>query len=264
MKLKKKDLVEIIDTDGHLIGKSDIPTHGADLETQASNTTDYNAKVGQQPFRYDMLGRFGFTLMPFLEGKENQGQKELLDDLIKLMHERFVDIISHYYRNPNKLKPDYRKESEGQTSEEAKKFDAEYAKKIVKIVEKHFEGAFKEEPDMIDESIIEEKLIDKKSEGEITKKSDDKGVREKKLEKIAGLINKLDKQDINKLMNLLESGKEERDFSPQQKQKIENFVLNYKGDFKDEDIHGLADEMGLEKPEVEEYIYGIARKELKR
>ena len=83
MKIKKKDLVEIIDSNGELIGSDDIPTNGSDLETQANNTTDYNAKVGTQPFRYDMLGRFGFTLMPFMEGKENQGQQELIDDLAK-------------------------------------------------------------------------------------------------------------------------------------------------------------------------------------
>jgi hypothetical protein len=75
MKLKKKDIDEIINTNGELIGKEAIPTNGADLESQANNTTDYNAKIGQQPFRYDMLGRFGFTLMPFMEGEEkNQSQ----------------------------------------------------------------------------------------------------------------------------------------------------------------------------------------------
>jgi len=205
MKFKKKDLVEIIDTDGHLIGKSAIPTTGADLETQASNTTDYNAKVGQQPFRYDMLGRFGFTLMPFLEGKENQEQLEMLNELTELINERYVDIIGYYYRNPNKLKSDYRKISTGVFPQEAEKISQEYAKKIIKIVEKHFENAFKEEPDMIDESaMVEDKVVDKKSEDELTGRSEDNGVREKKLEKIAGLINKLDKLDIDKLMNLLE------------------------------------------------------------
>ena len=81
MEFKKKDLTEIIGSDGNLIGNNAIPTTGADLESQANNTTDYNAKVGVQPFRYDMLGRFGFTLMPFLEGKESQEQLELLKDL---------------------------------------------------------------------------------------------------------------------------------------------------------------------------------------
>lgn len=204
MKLKKKDLLEIIDTNGNLIGNNSIPNVDANADTQANNTTDYNAKIGTQPFRYDMLGRFGFTLMPFMEGvEENQGQKELLDDLIELMHERFVDIIGHYYRNPNQLKPDYRKESEGQISEEAKKYDSEYARRIIKVVQKHFENAF-DEPEQIDEAkVVEDKMVDRK-ENEISSKTEDGEVREKKLEKIAGLINKLEKKDIDKLINLLE------------------------------------------------------------
>jgi len=203
MKLKKKDLVEIIDGDSSLIGKSDIPTNDANADTQAKGTTDVNAKIGTQPFRYDMLGRFGFTLMPFLEGKENQEQTEMINELGKLMYDRYVEIVKFYFKNPNKLKPDYRKIVDG-TATPDKEVNAEYAKKILKIVEKYFEDAFKEPEKMIDESILDEKLVDKKTEDEITKKSDDNGVRGKKLEKIAGLINKLEKKDIDKLINLLE------------------------------------------------------------
>ena len=265
MQLKKKELMEIIDSNGDLIGKNDVPTVDANADTQASNTTDYNAKIGTQPFRYDMLGRFGFTLMPFMEGKENHGQQELLKDLSDLMHDRFIDIISHYFRNPNQLKPDFRKAKEGQHSEECQKFDDEWARKAVKIVEKHFENAFKEPIDEVltEAKVSEDKMIDKKDEDEMSIKSEDKEVREKKIEKIAGLINKLEKKDKDKLKNLLEA-KDETNFSPAEKLKIKNFVLNYKGDFKDEDIHSLAVKMGLDKPEVEEYIYSIARKELKR
>lgn len=209
MNFKKNELMEIIDSNGDLIGKNDVPTNGSDLETGANGTTDYNAKVGTQPFRYDMLGRFGFTLMPFMEGKENQGQLELLNDLSELMHDRFKDIIEHYYRNPNKLKSDYRKLSEGQHSEECKKFDNEWARKIIKVVEKHFENAFKE-PETLDEAtvaedkVVEDKLVDKKTEDEMSNRSADKDVQDKKLEKIAGLINKLDQKDIDRIKNLLE------------------------------------------------------------
>jgi len=204
MKYKKKDLLEIIDTNGELIGNKNMPEVDPNADTQANNTTDYNAKVGTQPFRYDMLGRFGFTLMPFMEGEEkNQGQQELFDDLTKLMHERFVDLLGHYYRNPNKLKPDYRKIVAGEVSDESKKFDEEWAGKIIKTIEKHFENAFKE-PDTLDEAnVIEEKLVDRK-EDEMASKTDDNEVREKKIEKIAGLINKLEKKDIDKLIDLLE------------------------------------------------------------
>jgi hypothetical protein len=205
MKFKKSELLEIIDSNGDLIGKNDVPSTGADLETAASNTTDYNAKIGTQPFRYDMLGRFGFTLMPFMEGKENQAQLELLKDLSELMHERFVDVLGHYYRNPNKLKPDYRKISEGQHSEECQKFDNEWARKVIKVVEKHFENAFKE-PDTLDEgAVVEDRVIEKRSEDEIASKSKDKEIGDKKLEKIADLIDKLDKEAKDKLKKLLEA-----------------------------------------------------------
>jgi len=196
--------MEIIDSNGELIGTNAVPTTGADLDSQASNTTDYNAKVGQQPFRYDMLGRFGFTLMPFMEGKENQEQQELIQDLTELMHDRFMDIIGHYYRHPNELKPEYRRQSEGKRSEESSKYDVEYAKKIIKTVEKHFEKAFTE-PETLDESkVVEDKVVGKKSEDEISKRGNDNDVSDKNLEKIAGLINKLEKKDIDKLINLLE------------------------------------------------------------
>jgi len=204
MKLKKKDLLEIIDSNGELIGKNDVPQTGSDLETAANGTTDMNVGKGQQPFRYDMLGRFGFTMMPFMEGKENQEQLELLKDLTELMHERFVDILGHYYRNPNQLKPDYRKEDEGQHSGEHDKYDAEYARKIMKVVQDHFEKAFKE-PDTLDEAaVVEDKVVEKKTEDEMSEKGDDNDVQEKKLEKIAGLISKLDKEAKDKLKNLLE------------------------------------------------------------
>jgi hypothetical protein len=203
MKLKKKDLVEIIDSNGELIGKNDVPSTGSDLESQASNTTDYNQKVGTQPFRYDMLGRFGFSMFPFMEGKENQQQLELLQDLINLMFDRYKEIMEFYYRNPNKLKPDFRKLSDG-TADPQKDVNVEYAKKIIKIVEKHFENAF-DEPDQIDESkVAEDKVVDKKSEDEISKKGEDKEVQQKQLEKIAGLIGRLDQEAKDKLKNLLE------------------------------------------------------------
>jgi hypothetical protein len=207
MKLKKKDLLEIIDTNGELIGNNAIPDVDANADTQANNTTDYNAKIGQQPFRYDMLGRFGFTLMPFMEGvEENQGQKELLNDLAKLMYDKYMETLEYYFRNPNKLKPDFRLHNEKDFNtqpEDKKKIDFDWAKKVVKVIEKHFENAFKE-PENIDEAkVVEDKMVDKKDD-EIASKSDDKEVREKKIEKIAGLINKLEKKDIDKLINLLE------------------------------------------------------------
>jgi len=208
MKFKKKELFEIINTNGDLIGTNGIPTTGADLESQASNTTDYNAKVGQQPFRYDMLGRFGFTLMPFMEGKENQEQQELLNDLAHLAYDRYMEILEYYYRNPNKLKSDFRTMSEKSFDtqpDDKKEKNFECAKKMATIVQKHFENAFKEPENLDEAKVAEDKVVDKKTEDEISGKSEDKEMKEKAIEKIAGLINKkFEKGDIDKLINLLE------------------------------------------------------------
>jgi len=213
MKIRKKELFEIIDSNGELIGKNDVPTIDANAETQASNTTDYNQKIGTQPYRYDMLGRFGFTLLPFFEGKEDQGQKELLKDLAQLMHDVRIDTLEYYYKNPNLLKPDYRKHAAGEAhSEQCEKEDIAWAKKFIKAVEPHFEKAFKEpidetgainEDKIAEDSVVEDKLVDK-VEDELSKKGEDNDVREKKLEKIAGLISKLDQKDKDKISNLLE------------------------------------------------------------
>jgi hypothetical protein len=253
-----------------------------------------------------------------------------------------METLEYYYRNPNKLKSDFRMHSENDFEsqpEDKRKIDFDWAKKVIALIHPYLEDkdvekkpvdeeisskkpiTFKSRkndlfyitfkfddnerlssvdnkwdigfPDwwglevpetdiinffrrkypefyLVDNSlnevaVIEDKVVDKKTEDEISKKSDDKGVREKNLQKIAGLINKkFHKQDIDKLINLLENKKEETEFSTEEKQKIKDFVANYKGNFKDEDIHSFSDKLGLDKHEVEEFIYGIARKELKR
>ena len=205
MEIKKRALTEIIDSNGDLIGLNSIPSTGSDLESQANNTTDYNTKIGTQPFRYDMLGRFGFNLMPFFEGKEDEEQNDLMDDLAKLMYDKYLEILEYYFRNPNHLKSDYRLHTECDFEtqpEEGKEFDVKWAKKIIEVIHPYLDS---DESKSIDEgAVAEDKVLDKKSDDEMSKKDDDKDVREKKLEKIAGLINKLEKGDIDKLINLLE------------------------------------------------------------
>jgi len=210
MKLKKKEIDEIIDTNGELIGADNIPSVDANADTQANNTSDYNAKIGTQPFRYDMLGRFGFTLMPFMEGEDkNQGQAELENDIIDLLNERFVDILKYYYKNPQKLKSDYRKYSgDEELGEDVMKDNVVCADKLLKIIEKHFEEPFRNldehfKENLVESKVVEDKMVDKK-DNEMASKSEDGEINDKKIEKIAGLINKLEKKDINKLMNLLE------------------------------------------------------------
>jgi len=202
MIIKKRDLTEIINGNGELIGSNAIPTNGSDLESRANNTTDYNAKVGQQPFRYDMMGRFGFTLMPFMEGKEIKSLN--VENIGELVHEMFITTIEYYYKNPNKLKSDYRlliSSKSDESSSERERVEDRWSNIMTKLIEPYLEDI----GEKIDEAIVvEDRFLDKKREDEITIKSDDKEIKEKKLEKIAGFINKLNKKDIDSLVNLLE------------------------------------------------------------
>ena len=210
MKLKKKDIDEIINTNGDLIGNDDIPSTGGDLESAANHTTDYNAKVGQQPFRYDMLGRFGFTLMPFMEGEDkNQSQAELENDIVDILKDRYLDILKYYYKNPQKLKSDYRKYiTDDEISDKIIKENNVWANKILKIVEKHFEKSLKNLDEQFQENLVESKVVEdkivKKVKDKMSTKSDDGEVQGAKLKKIAGLINKLDVDKKKIIKNLLE------------------------------------------------------------
>lgn len=207
MKFKKKDLLEIIDANGELIGQNDVPSSGADLDSAANNTTDYNTKIGQQPMRWNTMSLMGFNMMPFYEGKEDEADTGLFDDLAKLMYDKYMETLEYYYRNPNKLKSDFRMMSEkdfNSQPEERRKIDDEWVMKIINTIKPHVEKSFGKSESLDESAVLEDKMVDKKSEDEISTKSEDKDVQEKKIEKIAGLINKLEKGDINKLINLLE------------------------------------------------------------
>jgi len=208
MKVTKKAVDEIVDLNGDLIDLSDVPQNGSNLETAANNTTDYNAKVGHQPFRYDMLGRFGFTLLPFFEGEDkNQGQAELENDIVDLMNERYVALLKQYYKNPQSLKTDHRKYVKDKEVDEAIMKDrVTWADKVLKVVEEHFGKAFSKLEKIDENSFIEGKILDKKDDKELTgERKKNKDVLDKKAQKIADLINKLDKDEVKKIKNLLET-----------------------------------------------------------
>ena len=215
MKFTKKDIEEIVDSDNELIGNDSTPNSGSNLETQANNTTDYNAKVGHQPYRYDMLGRFGFTLLPFFEGEgeEVETPNPIIEALAAQLFEFYKEILEKYYRNPQKLKSDFRKISKQDYETGDPEFGFEAAEKIFNAIKPHFEEAFKELDDSlknnIDEnSFIEGKMLDdKKDRKDVVdrKKSNDVLDKEVKTRRIADLINKLNKDDVKKIKNLLEA-----------------------------------------------------------
>ncbi len=197
MKLKK--INEIIDGDDNLIGYDDTPKSGGDLESQASNTTDYNAKISRQPYRYDMLGRFGFTLFPFFEGDRSNEELEHLNEIAGLMYETYKKTLEYYYRTPNKLKPDYRKTSSND------EYTPEALKWIGKKLEENLNKFMGDEEKKIDEgSVLEDRVVKEKNKKWIDQKSKDGEVLSGDIKQALDLINKMDSDDINQLIKILE------------------------------------------------------------
>ncbi len=196
MEIKK--LYEIIDSSGELIGNDNVPKYGADLETTANNTTDYNMNVGTQKFKYNSMAMMGFNMIPFYEGKEGDDIKtELLDTLAEYCYKYHIDILKYYYKNPNKLKSDYRIKSE-QDFNETDNIEQYY--KIADDILSIISPFIKNEPEKIDEDF----MVKEKNVSEFANKSDDKELSIKKINSIAGLLNKLDKKDLKKIVDLLE------------------------------------------------------------
>jgi len=96
-------------------------------------------------------------------------------------------------------------------SDESNEHDYEAAKDILEIIKPYFEeslmGLDSNLKDNLGESaFIEGKMLDKKEDKDLAgEKSGDSEVLDTQIKKIAGLVNKkLDKKEINKLINLLE------------------------------------------------------------
>jgi len=205
MKFKKKNIDEIIDSTNGLIGKNSVPTTGSDLETTSSKTTDQDKVIGHQPFKYDVLSRFGFTLLPFFEGQED-GDK-IVHELGELLYRDHKVLLKEYYKNINKLKNDYRVIEEleyNDLPEDMKEEFIDLSIDIVELIGKNIDDASKKTDNIDENEMLEDKMIDEKKEDELSEKSNDNGVMDKKIKKIAGLINKLDKKSINNIIDLLE------------------------------------------------------------
>jgi hypothetical protein len=66
---------------------------------------------------------------------------------------------------------------------------------------KNLDEQFQE--NLVESKMAEDKMVDK-DEDNFVNKGDGKEIRDKKISKIAGLINKLEKKDIDDLINLIE------------------------------------------------------------
>ena len=194
--ITKKYISEIIDDTNNLIGKSDVPSNGSNKESEASHTTDYNAKVHGQNFKNDFLGRFGFYFY------ESEGDnKNVEDTLAKIMYEKYKETLKHYHENPEKIHSDFELHQScdfDSQPEDSREHDYEWAGDILKALEPHMKK------DINEGKVVEDKLTDKKKDTDFVKGKDSSL---KKMEKVADLLAKLPKNDLDKLMNLLEEKK---------------------------------------------------------
>lgn len=176
--MKKKKISELVDKNNALIGDDDRNEYNASKETESKKTTDYNAMVHGQNFGHDFLGRFGFY---FYEGNNDEVNVDKINEFIKLLGVLKDDMYSFFKTNKiNSLKNG---------------FD-EY----IKSVESELKG-------MINESeIVEDKIKqDKDRKGIVDKKDEDEF--SDKIKDIADVFSKMNKNDINKLITLLEKNK---------------------------------------------------------
>ncbi|MFW5847367.1 MAG: hypothetical protein ACOCVF_00410 [bacterium] len=204
MKIKK--LNEIVNQDGELIGSEQTPEHGANLDSDAKNTTDYNLQIGHQPYRYDTLARFGFLGMPFYEGVDDKSKiYDFINESYGVLTEYFKKMLGEFYKNPNKTKAEYRKYKESnfdELSENRKKDVYETITKIYELVDKYQEK---------DENVNESKLVNgvvedlvKHANNGICNEKEDVELLDKEIKRVAELINKLDHEERKKLRTLIE------------------------------------------------------------
>lgn len=173
--MKKKDLLkEFIDKNNNLIGSKTGYDFNKKSETNANQTTDKNVFTNAQNFSHDFLGRFGFSFY------ENEGDKVNVDkikEFIKLLKTLKGEMFSFFKENKiNSLKDG---------------FD-----KYIEFVEGELSG-------VINENVAEDKVLDSKSEEKIKSKKDEDEIFDE-IKNVADVLSKLNKNDINKLITLLE------------------------------------------------------------
>jgi hypothetical protein len=196
MKIKKKQIEEILDKDGNIIGNNSVPKVDINMDSDAHGTTDQNAGMHAQNFKNDFLGRFGFY---YYEDSE-QETPEVVNDIAKVAYKKFGKILNHYKNDYKKLRADLEKFNSDE--DKPQKSDMEFAYEIMSVIKPHMEKAFDSENKKLDESeIVEDKIADKKTDKSVSEKKEDNDL---KLKQVADLLNKLPKNELDKLMNLLE------------------------------------------------------------
>lgn len=206
--MKKKEIIEVLDSDGNLIGQDDMP-HSNPNEISADGTTDHNAAIGHQHFAHDFLGRFGFNMYNESEGADDSGSTdELLKEIAELCFEYRKGILEEIHFDPNKF-GDYnvlsQKEFDDLTPEESKS-SFEFAKKIVSLL--HGKSKKKEEPTLTESEIskmIEDVITKRDDDKSIVKKNDNDILDSKVKDKIKSLLSTLSDTDKSELIKHLKN-----------------------------------------------------------
>lgn len=83
--MKKKKIMEILDSNEVIIGADDKPQNDPNAKTQSNSTTDRAARIGHQGFDDKFWGTFGFSLYETLTEDEVSKINTLSEeDMIKI------------------------------------------------------------------------------------------------------------------------------------------------------------------------------------
>lgn len=195
--MKKKEILEVIDSDNNLIGSKDTPETGGDIESMANRTTDYNASVHGQDFKSDFLGRFGFY---FYESEEDASK--LKDQLASLMYDKFIETMTYYYEHPDMIQNDYNFQKDktfADQPEDKKEHDYQWAERIMDIIEPHLKKKL-DESKVAEDKIVKDKTDKKKN---LKNNKDDDNELSADVKKIADILDKLPKEDKDNLKKIL-------------------------------------------------------------
>lgn len=191
----RKDVHEIIDGNNDLIGGEDIPKTGSDVQTRVSGITDKNVNQSRQPFTYDMIGGLGYMMFPFFESEdENSG---LLESIGGVIGEYNRKKIVEYFKNPNKLKLEYRNRvNESNISSD----EMLLAGTVLEIIKEKYNNKLNE---INSKQVVEEVVVDKRDDDVMNLKKDDNDILDVKAKKIVDVLSKIDTVILDKVINIL-------------------------------------------------------------
>lgn len=190
--MKKKEIYEILDGDGNLIGKDDQPENNPN-EIGAMGTTDHNATISHQNFSHDFLGRFGFSMYNEGEGDDNTSSTD--DVLNKIAQEAYT-----YFEGENDNFTPY-----VELSQEIKNKYLGFASKIISILNEKPTKSI--EPTLSESELSKmiEDVITQRTDKSLSNKKGDNDILDSKVkEKLKSLLSNLsdrDKGDLIKHLN---------------------------------------------------------------